>query len=345
MKQYTDILREILARGRRKVNRTGIDTIAIKGPSMRFHMDDGFPMLTERPIYFKGVKHENIWFLGGVCNNEDLLAAGVGIWDQWALKEAITYTMQCQGHELVEQLVTIRNAGRAEDQAAYTFQDAVAELTAADVRDAEAGKPITGKPLDAKSNDELQGGFAILREAGVNFDKTVELMPKGYLGPIYGVMWRNWITHDGRQIDQIDTIVTKLSSENPKERYSRSLVVTALNPAVTPEESMSAEENIKKGKQALAPCHTFFQLLAEPLTVIERINLHTKTDPGYSTVRDMLATSGAGCDLNDYNSTWFNDLPAEDQEKIVAELDALNVPKDQLSLSMYQRKHTCALAA
>ncbi len=74
----------------------------------------------------------------------------------------------------------------------------------------------------------------------------------GDLGPIYGKQWRNW---NGDEIDQIADIVKTLKN-NPN---SRRMLVSAWNPSVMPDTSVSFEENVANGKAALPPCHAFFQ--------------------------------------------------------------------------------------
>ncbi len=77
----------------------------------------------------------------------------------------------------------------------------------------------------------------------------------GSLGPIYGHQWRNWPTPDGCHIDQISTLIEQLR----KTPDSRRLIVSAWNVADLPDESISPEENVRRGRMALAPCHAFFQ--------------------------------------------------------------------------------------
>jgi len=77
----------------------------------------------------------------------------------------------------------------------------------------------------------------------------------GSLGPIYGYQWRNWPTPDGRHIDQISELVEQIK-HTPN---SRRLIVSAWNVADLPDESIKPDENARKGKMALAPCHAFFQ--------------------------------------------------------------------------------------
>ncbi len=74
----------------------------------------------------------------------------------------------------------------------------------------------------------------------------------GDLGPVYGHQWRNWNSED---IDQITEVIHTLKN-NPN---SRRMLVTAWNPSVLPDNSISFSENVSNGKAALPPCHAFFQ--------------------------------------------------------------------------------------
>ncbi len=74
----------------------------------------------------------------------------------------------------------------------------------------------------------------------------------GDLGPVYGHQWRNW---NSEEIDQIQEVVDTLKN-NPN---SRRMLVSAWNPSVLPDTSVSFAENVANGKAALPPCHAFFQ--------------------------------------------------------------------------------------
>jgi thymidylate synthase len=74
----------------------------------------------------------------------------------------------------------------------------------------------------------------------------------GDLGPVYGYQWRNW---NGEGIDQISELVETIKT-NPD---SRRMIISAWNPSVLPDTSVSFEENVANGKAALPPCHAFFQ--------------------------------------------------------------------------------------
>ena len=77
----------------------------------------------------------------------------------------------------------------------------------------------------------------------------------GQLGPVYGYQWRNWPAPDGTHIDQIEEVIQLLKNKP----NSRRIIVSAWNVADLPDESISPQDNVKKGQMALAPCHAFFQ--------------------------------------------------------------------------------------
>jgi thymidylate synthase len=78
---------------------------------------------------------------------------------------------------------------------------------------------------------------------------------EGELGPVYGAQWRSWQAADGRVIDQISQLIVDIK----RTPDSRRLIVSAWNPALLPDTSVSPKENAAMGKQALPPCHTLFQ--------------------------------------------------------------------------------------
>ena len=165
MHQYLDLLQSILDKGEVKEDRTGTGTRSFFGHQMRFNLSDGFPILTTKKIFFKGVVYELLWFLDGATNNTVLKDAGVHIWDEW----------------------------------------------------------------ETESGD---------------------------LGPIYGHQWRSWpSSSNGGVIDQIEKVISQINN-NPS---SRRIIVSAWNVADLPDESISPQENVKKQKMALAPCHALFQ--------------------------------------------------------------------------------------
>lgn len=161
MKQYLNLVQEVLDKGVQKGDRTGTGTKSIFGHQMRFDLAEGFPMVTTKKVHLKSIIHELLWFLKGETNIAYLKENGVRIWDEWA--------------------------------------------------------------------DE-----------------------HGDLGPVYGYQWRNW---NGEGIDQIKEVIDTLKT-NPN---SRRIMVSAWNPSVLPDTSVSFAENVANNKAALPPCHSFFQ--------------------------------------------------------------------------------------
>lgn len=83
MRQYLDLLQDIKTNGIKKSDRTGVGTISVFGRQLRFDLSDGFPAVTTKRLFMRGIIHELIWFLQGSTNIKYLVDNDIHIWDEW----------------------------------------------------------------------------------------------------------------------------------------------------------------------------------------------------------------------------------------------------------------------
>lgn len=297
MKEYIDLANKILEKGNYRGDRTGTGTVSIFGPQLRFDLTQGFPLLTTKKMFVRGIIEELLWFLNGDTNNNILVDKNVHIWDEWALQNRRELTIP----ERVE--ILYKN-----NPALHTDEDV--QATVSNYTEAE-----WTEYLDAQ-----------------NVQKYERLEGDGDLGPVYGEQWRSWkgkvigmsdVTPTSRdisqmhftgtpvreKIDQIQMLIDGLK----KKPFSRRHIVSAWNVEDLPDESISPQENVKNGKMALAPCHCLFQFYVREMDVNDRIR-----------------------EWNAHNPENELDMNLSDSE-IMADLDARNAPKYRLDCQLYQR--------
>jgi thymidylate synthase len=199
-KQYQALLQDILDNGVKKQDRTGTGTISVFGRQIRHKMSDGFPLLTTKKVFWKGVVTELLWFLRGDTNIKFLVDNNCHIWDGDAYKAYLKWVESPENQNNKYNIVKI---------------------------------PISKEDFikTIKGNDE------ILKKMGKRY--CDEFAKKwGDLGPVYGKQWRNWKTYrksptynyttdyrENEPIDQIANLIHDLKT-NPD---SRRLMVNAWN--------------------------------------------------------------------------------------------------------------------
>ena len=246
-RQYLGLLKEIVSSGTRKETRCG-PVLSLFGRSMRFNLKEGFPLLTTKKVFVKGIIHELLWFLNhpynshGSMNIEYLVRNGVHIWDDDAyrwFKETV--------------------AERFTEDGGHKF------MVCLDNDDSPVSKGRKPSYEYWIENDYRRGDSEWLRNMSKEdfIDLTLQrveiwgpFMERyrfGDLGPIYGTQWRSF-GHDG--IDQIRNIIDTLKT-NPNDRR---MLCVAWNPDVI-------------GEMALPPCHVMAQFYTRELSNDERLKI------------------------------------------------------------------------
>lgn len=241
--QYLNLLRDVLSKGVKKSDRTGVGTISMFGYQMRFNMREGFPLLTTKKLYTKAIVHELLWFLQGGDNIKYLVDNGVSIWNEWP------WQAYCKERSklLQEQAMLnerIKNPDMVTDDPAATFSNLAIM---------QERLSYVNERLSVTPHMELSD-FAARVKADEQFAREW-----GQLGPVYGKQWVNWFGLDVHgcevTVNQIDNILKDLAT-NPD---SRRIMVSAWNVPQVPD-------------TLLPPCHWAFQLWTRELEFNERLN-------------------------------------------------------------------------
>ncbi len=174
--QYLDLLKDILKNGVDKpvFNNPGVTIKSVFGRQIRFDLSKGFPLLTTKKVFLRGIIQELLWFLKGDSNIKYLLDCDVHIWDEWAYRR---------------------------------FKEA-RNLKFKITHPSFGGKNLKLKKYfeTIKTQEEF---IAKLKELPAD-DKFVQEW--GDLGNVYGVQWRKWKTSDGRLIDQLGWVIKELKT-------------------------------------------------------------------------------------------------------------------------------------
>lgn len=84
MKQYLDLINDVLKNGDERGDRTGTGTLGVFGRQLRFDLTEGFPLVTTKKLHIRSIIHELLWFISGDTNIKYLKENNVKIWDEWA---------------------------------------------------------------------------------------------------------------------------------------------------------------------------------------------------------------------------------------------------------------------
>jgi thymidylate synthase len=230
MQNYLLLMRDILQNGHTHEDRTGVGRRSVFGRELRFDLTTGgFPLVTTRQVFVKGMIHETLMMLQGRIDAVTALEAhGVNIWKAW------TPTAE-DAHAFVKKLTT-----------GPDFMEKV--------------------PLDVQNEFvRLYLEMPLVNGEEPNVAQCLEAFfasKIGTIGPMYGFLWRgNYSTgNDQKGPDQLSELVKNLRTNPFGSRHT----VTAQIPALLPFPQYSPQENVLLGRGALAPCHCYFQCFVTP---------------------------------------------------------------------------------
>lgn len=236
-KEYFRLLNTVLTTGKRKKNRTGIDTIGVFGEQAKFDVNlDAFPILTTKKVFFKGILHELLWFIKGDTNIKYLVDNNVHIWDEWAYKRYTDTSISEIPDNHLESLSVISGCSLSEvDHLSLDmFIDRIKD-------DAEFAKEW------GELGEGTYGGM------WRNFPFYTE--ESDFVGSpnVSGTGAESWVFGG---VDQLKKVVDKLKT-NPDDRR---MIVSAWHPYWV-------------DHCALPPCHCLFHFNTEELTLEERIEI------------------------------------------------------------------------
>lgn len=319
MEQYLNAGRDILDNGNRRGDRTGTGTISVFGRQYRFDLAKGFPLLTSKKMFLKGIIHELLWFLQGDTNNNTLVANGVHIWDEWALQNRRELTLEERFNYAEMRLPEYNRRG-------WKY----------------------GVDPDEDIKDYVD-------ELGVPTFESLE--GDGELGPVYGEQWCSWkgkvialenaepISNDGKHIQmqaqpvrQVHNQISELIRNLKTKPFSRRHVVSAWNVEDLPDETISPQENVKQGRMALAPCHCLFQFYVREMPPKQRIDWIREHLPEEDAriaqqLKEEIEAGKFTSDDDDDDDNWDERLIARNYELYGA---VKGVPR-KLDCQLYQR--------
>lgn len=264
MRQFLDLMQEIISDGHDHPDRTGVGRRSIISKELSFDLSDGkLPMVTTRKINFPVIVRELIWFIRGSSNVQELRDLGVKFWDQWAVSEqSIKDFIQkyvAKDEELDEEFInalTQELSNRYKDSIGPLYGPSWRNLPLREVNRFWPSLNIDFKDIPSdcidlytKQYEEIKFIYQGKLEAGDDGIPTEFPSIEDFCKHMYA-----------ERIDQLNNLVLNLRDRPWSSRH----VVSAWIPEYIPFEGLSPEENVLLGKGALAPCHAFFQCFVSP---------------------------------------------------------------------------------
>jgi thymidylate synthase len=251
MKQYLEVLENVLKFGHDHVDRTGVGRRSIFGTTQRFDLSTGeFPIVTTREINPLVFIEETLFFIGGHTHTSWLNERGVKMWNAWAVTDETAANLAKALFEkgIINEL-QVQQVIETYDGSEFTTIGPMYgslwrswPLTSQSIHPAAMIRKIEDLPSDFLSQTAI--AYGIIDQ--VHRDK--------YTLEEYQML------HYYSSVDQLNELVCNLKTDP----FSSRLLVTAFNPELTPIPGYAPDQNVLMGKGALMPCHYAFQCFVRP---------------------------------------------------------------------------------
>lgn len=254
MKEYLDVLRDIVDNGWDHEDRTGSGRRSLTGLMLKFDVSDGtVPLITTRQQYPKSIIGETLWFLKGSSCTKELRELGVKFWDRWAVTEAdIDAFIAKYIPDDVERDTAFIKA--MSDDIGHQHLGNIGPIYGPNWRNAPAD---LGNPLRRSSefNDIPSDKLKTYRK---------EYIEQNTIGDQCDIDEAEFVDYAVSRYDQTVDQLNELVLNLKRRPYSSRHIVSAWVPQYIPYEDLSPQENVLLGKGALAPCHMTFQCFVKP---------------------------------------------------------------------------------
>lgn len=253
MKQYNALLKEIMENGVLHSDRTGVGRKSIFGTSMRFNLQEGFPLVTTRKIFTRGMIEELLWFLRGSTDTRQLSEKNVNLWNAWAVENKhIDAVIEKRYNDLPENEIQ-----DVKDFFETNLLGSIGRLYGYTFRNAPASKEyslLNKVTFDRLASDKQQAVVNILAnpELVQQFENPEELNKDTLAEYLFS-----------NKIDQMQNLILGLKERPHSSRH----IVSAWIPEYIPDETISPQDNVLMGRGALAPCHVLQQYFVLPALV------------------------------------------------------------------------------
>ncbi len=253
MKQYLELLKDIVDNGVSTGDRTGTGRHRVFGRQLRFKMSDGFPLVTTRKAPYKSSWREMLWMISGSANIKPLTENGVHFWDKWALTE-----------EYIDNFVNENKYNLAPEiiQAIAQNKEILVGSIGPMYGNMWRYAPVSRKPI------------TIFDDINDIAPDKMELYRKQFMEVLNNPNVPDYIKNDSKafyattntqSVDQLQNLVTGLKRDPYSARHVMSTWIPEFVPY--PYKNISPQDNVLLGRGCLAPCHVLVQCFVLPNTV------------------------------------------------------------------------------